>query len=231
MAKSALIVGAGSGISAAFARALHGDGYKLALAARSIDKLAAVASETGAKVIATDATQPAAVEALFAEADRGFGHLDVVLYNASYRTRGPFLGLDPAEVAKSIEVTAYGGFLVAQAAARRMVARGEGAIFFTGASASVKGYAQSAPFAMGKFALRGLAQSMARELQPKGIHVAHFVIDGGVRNSDRGRPGDPGSPDGLLDPDAIAQTYLSVLKQPRSAWSLEVELRPWVERF
>jgi NAD(P)-dependent dehydrogenase (short-subunit alcohol dehydrogenase family) len=156
----------------------------------------------------------------------------VVLYNASYRARGPFLDLVPREVARSMEVSAFGAFLVAQEAARRMVARGEGAIFFTGASASVKGYEQSAPFAMGKFALRGLAQSMARELGPKGIHVAHFVIDGGVRSAGRGRVEGAGdTPDSLLDPVAIAEAYLAVLKQPRSAWSLEVELRPWVERF
>ena len=187
MTKTALIVGTGSGISAAFARALRRDGYSVALAARSTDKLAGLAKDTGALAIAADATQPEAVAALFAELDRALGRLDVVLYNASYRTRGPFLDLDPAEVASSIEVSAYGGFLVGQEAARRMVPRGDGAIFFTGASASVKGYAQSAPFAMGKFALRGLAQSMARELQRKGIHVAHFVIDGGVRNAERGR--------------------------------------------
>jgi NAD(P)-dependent dehydrogenase (short-subunit alcohol dehydrogenase family) len=231
MTKTALIVGTGSGISAAFARALHRDGYKIGLAARTTDKLAGLAKDTGAVLFSADATDPGAVAALFAEADGALGSLDVVLYNASYRTRGPFLDLDPAEVKKSIEVSAYGGFLVGQQAAKRMVSRGQGAIFFTGASASVKGYAQSAPFAMGKFALRGLAQSMARELQPKGIHVAHFVIDGGVKNADRGRPGDSASPDNLLDPDAIAQTYMAVLQQPRSAWSLEVELRPWLEKF
>ena len=231
MTKTALIVGAGSGISAAFARSLNSAGYRIALAARSTDKLATLAKETGAFTIDVDAANPDAVAGLFGKLDREFGHLDVVLYNASYRTRGPFLDLDPKEVAKSVKVSAFGGFLVAQEAARRMVPRGEGAIFFTGASASVKGYAQSAPFAMGKFALRGLAQSIARELQPKGIHVAHFVIDGGVRNAERGRPGDAASADSLLDPDAIAQTYMAVLNQPRSAWSLEVELRPWVEKF
>jgi NAD(P)-dependent dehydrogenase (short-subunit alcohol dehydrogenase family) len=231
MTKTALIVGTGSGISAAFARALHADGYRVALAARTADKLAALAKDTGALAIAADATKADSVAALFAEVDRAFGHIDAVLYNASYRARGPFLDLDPKEVAKSIEVSAFGGFLVAQQAARRMVPRGSGAILFTGASASVKGYAQSAPFAMGKFALRGLAQSLARELQGKGIHVAHFVIDGGVANAERGRPADAASPDRLLDPGAIAQTYMAVLKQPRSAWSLEVEVRPWVERF
>jgi NAD(P)-dependent dehydrogenase (short-subunit alcohol dehydrogenase family) len=232
MAKTALIVGAGSGISAAFARVLHREGYKIALAARDKGKLAALAKETAATVIAADVTQPESVEAMFTEADAALGRIDVVLYNPSYRTRGPLLGLDAGEVKKALEVTAYGGFLVAQAAARRMVPRREGAILFTGASASVKGYAQSAPFAMGKFALRGLAQSVARELQPKGIHVAHFVIDGGVRSAERGRVESSGAaPDSLLDPAAIAETYLAVLNQPRSAWSLEVEMRPWVEKF
>jgi NAD(P)-dependent dehydrogenase (short-subunit alcohol dehydrogenase family) len=231
MTKTALIVGAGSGISAAFARILHREGYRVALSARDTAKLAPLASEIGALAVAADATDAGSVEKLFTQVDRTFGRLDVALYNASYRTRGPFLDLDPKEVARSIEVSAFGGFLVAQQAARRMVAQGEGAIFFTGASASVKGYAQSAPFAMGKFALRGLAQSVARELQPKGIHVAHFVIDGGVRNAARGRTADAASPDSLLDPAAIAETYMAVLKQPRSAWSLEVEMRPWVERF
>ena len=231
MDKFALIVGAGSGISAAFARALKADGYRLALAARDTGKLAGLARQTGADLVDTDAADVGSVAALFAELDRRFAQLDVVLYNASYRTRGAFIDLQPSEVKKSIAVSAYGGFLVAQQAAKRMLVRGEGAIFFTGASASVKGYAQSAAFAMGKFALRGLAQSMARELQPKGIHVAHFVIDGGVRNAERGRAGDPDRPDSLLEPDAIAQTYMAVLKQPRSAWSGEVEVRPWLEPF
>src|SRR6185436_18694655 len=226
--KSALIVGAGSGISAAFARALHRDGYRVALSARNTDKLAALAKETGAILIAADATKADAVKTLFAEVDRALGPLDVVLYNPSFRTRGPFLDLDPKDVAQALEVTAYGGFLVGQAAARRMVAEGRGAIFFTGASASVKGYAQSAPFAMGKFALRGLAQSMARELQPKGIHVAHFVIDGGIAGTTAERVS---SDDKWLSPDAIAETYLAVHRQQRSAWSTEMEVRPWVENF
>jgi NAD(P)-dependent dehydrogenase (short-subunit alcohol dehydrogenase family) len=232
MTKTALIVGAGSGISAAFARTLATDGYRVALAARGVDKLAALAAEIGGLTIPVDAASPESVAGLFAEVDRQLGRLDVALYNASYRVRGPFLDLVPEEVARSIEVSAFGAFLVAQQAARRMAAQGAGTILLTGASASVKGYAQSAPFAMGKFALRGLAQSMARELGPKGIHVAHFVIDGGVRNAERGRVEAAGTPaDGLLDPAAVAQTYMAVLNQPRSAWSLEVELRPWVERF
>jgi NAD(P)-dependent dehydrogenase (short-subunit alcohol dehydrogenase family) len=232
MSKTALIVGTGSGISAAFARALKREGYRVALSARDTAKLAPLVKQIDATALAADATDASSVERLFAEVDRAFGRLDLVLYNASYRTSGPFLDLDPKEVAKSIEVSAFGGFLVAQQAARRMVQQGEGAIFFTGASASVKGYAQSAPFAMGKFALRGMAQSLARELQPKGIHVAHFVIDGGVRSVERGRVESGGAtPDSFLDPNAIAETYMAVLKQHRSAWSLEVEVRPWVEKF
>ena len=231
MTQTALIVGAGSGISAAFARALARDGVKIALASRSTDKLAALARETDAALIESDASDPKSVERLFGQADGALGAIDLVLYNASFRVRGPFVDLGAEDVRRTLTVSAFGGFLVGQAAAKRMLARGQGAIFFTGASASVKGYAQSAPFAMGKFALHGLAQSMARELGPKGIHVAHFVIDGGVASAERGRPATDAAPDSLLDPDAIAHTYMSVWKQPRSAWSQEVELRPWVERF
>jgi len=231
MVKSALIVGAGSGISASFARLLASEGYKVTLAARSTAKLANLQMETGASALACDAAEPSQVAALFDSLVHEHGAPDVVLYNASARARGPLVDLQPADVEHALRVSAYGGFLVGQQAAKHMLPRGSGAIFFTGASASVKGYPQSAPFAMGKFALRGLAQSMARELQPKGIHVAHFVIDGGVRNPATGRVESADAPDSLLDPDAIAQTYLAVLKQPRSAWSSEVELRPWVERF
>ena len=225
----ALIVGAGSGLSASLARAFTKVGITVALAARSTDKLAALAQETGAKIYCCDATRRDQVEKLFADLDTARMTPDVVVYNASYRTRGPVAELDPSEVEKSIQVSAFAGFLVAQAAVKRMLPRGQGAILFTGASASVKVYAQSASFAMGKFALRGLAQSMARELAPQGIHVAHFVIDGGIRSARRAEPLD--KPDSLLDPDAIAQSYLHVLNQPRSAWTWEIELRPWVEKF
>lgn len=227
--KSALIVGAGSGLSASLARLFANEGLTVSLAARTPDDLAGLARETGAKTFACDATKRDDVEAVFAELDSGARTPDVVIYNASYRTRGAFTELDPAEVEKTVAVTALGGFLVAQAAAKRMVPKSRGAILFTGASASVKGYAQSAPFAMGKFALRGLAQSMARELQPRGIHVAHVVIDGGIRSAKRVDVAD--NPDALLDPDAIAQSYWHLLSQPRSAWSWEIEVRPWVEKF
>jgi NAD(P)-dependent dehydrogenase (short-subunit alcohol dehydrogenase family) len=226
--KSALIVGAGSGLSASLARLFAKQGMKVALAARSA-KLEEFVKEAGAKAYNCDAAKRDEVEKLFADLDAAGAPPDVVVYNASYRTRGPFAELDAAEVAKSIEITAYGAFLVAQAAVKRMLPKGQGAILFTGASASVKGYAQSAPFAMGKFALRGMAQSMARELSPQGIHVAHFVIDGGIMSGRR--PPDPAKPNALLDPDAIAASYLHVLQQPRSAWTQELELRPWVEKF
>src|SRR5712692_4832857 len=226
---TALIVGAGSGLSASLARALAKEGIKVALAARSTGDLDALAKEIGARTFACDASKRADVEKLFGELDASFGAPEVVIYNASYRTRGPLVELDAAEVEKSIAVSAYGGFLVAQQAARRMLRKRRGAILLTGASASVKGYALSAPFAMGKFALRGLAQSMARELGPQGIHVAHVVIDGGIKSARREEPAD--KPDSMLDPDAIAAAYLHLIQQPRSAWAWEIELRPWVERF
>jgi NAD(P)-dependent dehydrogenase (short-subunit alcohol dehydrogenase family) len=227
--KIALIVGAGSGLSASIAKSFAGAGMKIALAARSVDDLGPLAAEIGAKTFAADATNRDAVKKLYADLAGALGDPYAVVYNASYRTRGPFIALDPAEVEKSITVTAFGGFLVAQEAARRMLPKAAGAILFTGASASVKGYAQSAPFAMGKFALRGLAQSMARELGPQGIHVAHVVVDGGIRSAHRPEAAD--RPDAMLDPDAIAASYLHLLTQPRSAWSWEIEVRPWVEKF
>jgi NAD(P)-dependent dehydrogenase (short-subunit alcohol dehydrogenase family) len=229
MANNALIVGAGSGLSASLARRFTADGMKVALAARDPGKLAALCSETGAVAFGCDATQPDQVTKLFEDAIAALGPLDVVVFNPSARAGGPTVDLDPAAVLRALTISAFGGFLVGQAAARHMLPRRAGAILFTGASASVKGYPQSAAFAMGKFALRGLAQSMARELSPQGIHIAHFVIDGGIRSAARVDPTD--RPDSLLDPDAIAETYLHVVKQHRSAWTWEVELRPWVERF
>jgi short-subunit dehydrogenase len=221
----ALIIGAGEGFSAAMARTLAREGYGLLLAARDTAKLAGLAAETGAETAACDAADPDQVAALFthpvAEA------ADVLLYNPSFRTRGPVTELDPADVRRTLEVCAFGAFLCAQQAARRMIPRGAGTILLTGASAGVKGYPRSAPFAMGKFALRGLAQSLARELHPQGVHVAHLVIDGGIRSARRPETGR----DTLLDPAAIAETALHLIRQPRSAWSWEIELRPWGETF
>ena len=220
-----LIVGAGEGFSASFARRLAREGHAVALAARNTGKLAALAAETSATTHACDAADPAQVAALFATPEAQVA--EIVLYNPSYRIRGPITDLDPAEVRRSLEVTAFGAFLVAQQAARCMIPRGRCTILLTGASAGVKGFARSAPFAMGKFALRGLGQSLARELHPQGIHVVHIVVDGGIRSARRADPGN----DSLLDPDAIAEAAFAAISQPRNAWSHEIELRPWVETF
>lgn len=219
----ALIIGAGDGLSASLARLLAREGYAVALAARNVAKLDALVAETEAVAHACDAASESDIARLF-DAE---GDAEVVVYNPSFRTRGPIADLVPADVQKSLQVCAFGAFLAAQQAARRMIPRRAGTILLTGASAGVKGYPQSAPFAMGKFALRGLAQSLARELHPQGVHVAHIVIDGGIRSARRPETGD----DTLLDPDAIAETYLQLIRQPRSAWSWEIEVRPWVERF
>ena len=225
--ETALIVGAGEGLSAALARLFTKSEMRVALAARKTDKLAALCAETGARAYACDASKRGDVESLFSAVARDLAAPDIVVFNASYRTRGPLVELDPVEVEKSLMISCYGGFLVGQSAARQMLNRGSGSILFTGASASVKGYVNSAPFAMSKFGLRGLAQSMARELAPKNIHVAHFVIDGGIER----QGGDARGPDGMLKPAAIAQSYLDLHRQHRSAWTWEIELRPWVENF
>jgi NAD(P)-dependent dehydrogenase (short-subunit alcohol dehydrogenase family) len=225
--ETALIVGAGSGLSGSLARLLEQENFRVALAARNPEKLNGFPK---ALLLRCDAADAAQVEDSFKAVEAKWGVPDLVVYNASFRTRGPFVELKAEDVRKTIEVSAFAGFLVAQAAAKRMLPRGSGSIFFTGASASVKGYAQSAPFAMGKFALRGLAQSMARELAPKGLHVAHFVIDGGIRAGNDPRAAERGA-DGMLLPDEIAKSYLDVHRQHRSAWSWELELRPWVEKF
>jgi NAD(P)-dependent dehydrogenase (short-subunit alcohol dehydrogenase family) len=227
--RSALIVGTGPGLSASLARLFATNGLAVAVAARQTDKLAALAKETGAAVLKCNAADAKDVAALFEAVEARNGAPDIVVYNASARVRGALVDLAPDDVKRAIEVSAFGAFLVSQQAARRMLPKGHGAIFLTGATAGVKGFALSATFAMGKFALRGLAQSMARELSPKGIHVAHFVIDGGIRSAARPVPAD--KPDSLLDPDAIAETYWATLQQHRSAWSWEVEVRPWVETF
>jgi len=229
--ETAYIVGVGGGLSASLARLFAEQGMKVVLGARDVGKLDALAKETGAGRFECDAVEADSVERFFADAAADAGPPDIVVFNPSYRTRGPIAELDPDEVRKAIMISCFAGFLVGQAAARTMLETGAGSILFTGASASVKGYAQSASFAMGKFGLRGLAQSMARELAPKNIHVAHFVIDGGIRQG----PGDTRAAgrgeDAMLDPDAIARSYLDIHRQHRSAWSWELELRPWVEKF
>ena len=229
MSQSVLIVGAGSGLSASLARRCHAAGMQVALAARDGENARAVAQETGASLRRCDASSIEDVAALFAALDASIGTPDLVVYNPSARLRGPVTELDPEATRAAIETTCFGAFLVAQQAARRMLARGSGSILFTGASAGVKGFANSSVFAMGKFGLRGLAQSLARELHPQNIHIGHFVIDGGIASDRPDRQDDGG--DRMLDPDAIAEAYLQFHNQHRSAWAWEVELRPWVETF
>lgn len=227
MSETVLIVGAGAGLSASVARRFAAAGAQIALAARNPGKLAGLAEELGARTYACDVADGTAVDAMVAQVTADLGLPDVVMFNPSARQRGPFTELDPEAVKQALLVTCYGGYLVCNAVVPGMAERGSGTILLTGASASVKGYAKSAPFAMGKFGLRGLAQSLAREFQPQGLHIAHFVIDGGIRSDNRPDDGK----DALLDPDAIAETYFQVARQHRSAWSWEVELRPWTETF
>ena len=235
----ALIVGAGSGLSASLARLFAKNNMQVALASRNIEKLEDVCRETKSKSYICDAVVHEQVDALYDSVVTEIGLPNIVVYNASARARGPISEVDREEFKNAIMVSCYAGFLVGQKAAQIMLPRGSGSIFFTGASASTKGYPNSAAFAMGKFGLRGLAQSMARELAPRNIHIGHFVIDGGILKG----PDDPRIKrslseeatgvviDSLLDPDAIAKAYLDVHNQNRSAWTWELELRPWLEKF
>lgn len=229
--EKALIIGAGSGLSASLARLFHAKGVKVALAARGVDDLSDLAAETGASVHQCDASRREDIAALFADLD-ATGAPDIVVYNPSARVRGKITELDGDAVEKAIQITALGAFHAAQEAAKRMLPQGHGAILFTGATAGVKAYGGSTTFAMGKFALRALAQSLARELHPQGVHIGHFIIDGGIRNPNRPeRVEAADNPDSMLDPDAIAREYWNLLSQHRSCWSWEVDLRPWVETF
>lgn len=227
---TALIVGAGKGLSASLARRLATEGFSVALVARDINKLAGLTEEVGARSYRGDASDPATIETIFDRVDRELRPLELVVFNAANRYRGPIGELAPEKVLDAYRTSAFAGFLTAQAAAKRMLAQKSGSIFLTGATASVKALPQSVPFSMPKFALRALAQALARELAPNNIHVAHFVLDGGMATS-WAKPGESGPADKWLDPDAIAQAYLDVHRQHRSAWSWEIELRPWVETF
>ena len=225
MSQSVLIVGAGAGLSAALARKSHRAGMHVTLAARDVKKLAHLAKEIQADVVACDASQIEEVALLFEKQDALNRSFELVIYNPSARIRGPIDELDPLKTRQALEVTCFGAFLVAQQAAKRMLKQGYGSIFFTGASAGVRGFANSSVFAMGKFGLRGLAQSLARELHPKNIHIGHFIIDGGINSGHENLDHDK------LNADDIADTYLQFHKQHRSSWSWEIELRPWLEKF
>ena len=230
MSEKVIIVGVGQGLSASLARLFHKEGMQVVLAARDVKKLERLAYESNAKAIECDASNIDNVEELFKQTDDYFGLPDLVIYNPSFRVRGAISSCDPIEVRKALDITCYGAFLVAQQAVKRMKKLGHGSLFFTGATAGVKGFANSSVFAMGKFGLRGLAQSLARELHPENIHVGHFVIDGSIGPSLRGSRGEENSDD-MLNPDDIAKSYLDFHRQRRNAWSWEIELRPWIEKF
>ena len=230
MTKSVLIVGAGLGLSSSLAKCCADQGMKVALAARNLDKLEAIARETDAELYQCNASSVDDVAELFARLDASIGTPEMVIYNPSSRVHGPVQELDPVKVQDALNITCYGAFLVAQQAAQRMLVQGHGSIFFTGATAGIKGFANSSVFAMGKFGLRGLAQSLARELHPKNIHIGHFVIDGGIHANHRPERQDDGN-DRMLNPDDIAKSYLQFHRQHRSAWAWEIELRPWLENF
>ena len=230
MSEKVIIVGVGQGLSASLARLFHKEGMQVVLAARDVKKLELLANESNSKAIECDASNIDDVEELFKQTDDYFGLPDVVIYNPSFRVRGAISSCDPIEVRKALDITCYGAFLVAQQAVKRMKKLGHGSLFFTGATAGVKGFANSSVFAMGKFGLRGLAQSLARELHPENIHVGHFVIDGSIGPSLRDSRGEENS-DNMLNPDDIAKSYLDFHRQKRNSWSWEIELRPWIEKF
>ena len=222
--KAVLIVGAGSGLSASLARAFNSKGMKIVLAARNTDKLDILKKEIDALVFKCDSTENKSVQNLFLQTDSIIGTPEIVIYNPSLRIVKPFIEYDPDEMLQSIKVNSYGAFLVAHESVKRMLKIGKGNIFFTGSSASVKGFAKSASFAMGKFGLRGLAQSLARELHPQNIHIGHFVIDGGIGKEPVGNYQ-------MIHPDEIAKQYLNFYLQDKKAWSWEIEIRTNTEKF
>ena len=222
--KAVLIVGAGSGLSASLARAFNSKGMKIVLAARNIDKLDSLKKEIDALVFKCDSTENKSVQNLFLQTDSIIGTPEIVIYNPSLRIVKPFIEYDPDEMLQSIKVNSYGAFLVAHESVKRMLKIGKGNIFFTGSSASVKSFAKSASFAMGKFGLRGLAQSLARELHPQNIHIGHFVIDGGIGKEPVGNYQ-------MIHPDEIAKQYLNFYLQDKKAWSWEIEIRTNTEKF
>ena len=225
MSESVLIIGVGQGLSTSLAKLCYSKGMKVALVARNVEKLEDLKKEVNAETYKCDSSDIESVKNLFKEIDKTIGTPNLVIYNASSRpSRNGVAELNPKQVQQAINVTCFGAFLVAQEATKRMLKRKSGSIFFTGATAGIKGFANSSAFAMGKFALRGLAQSLARELHPKGIHIAHFVIDG-IIDKEIKNEYQP------MHPDEIAKTYLQFYEQEKSSWASEIELRNYNEKF
>ena len=234
--ETALVVGAGPGLGAALARRFARAGMQVAVARRNADKLATLTKELGgnARAYACDATDEAAVKRLFASVTADLGVPTLAVFNAGTFVRKGVLDTTAEEFERCWRVGCFGGFLVGREAARAMLAHNaehKGTIIFTGATASLRGGALFHNLAVGKFGLRALAQSMARELQPQGIHVAHVVIDGQISGERLGHSVAERGRDAGLDPAAIAETYYQLHLQPRSAWTLELDLRPYVEKF
>jgi NAD(P)-dependent dehydrogenase (short-subunit alcohol dehydrogenase family) len=230
--QTAVVVGVGPGLGLALANAFAQQGYTVLAAARGAGSARLKFEAGDGRVVPQrcDATDPAQVEALFAEAE-SHGPVAAAVFNAGTFERGAVVDTSPADFERCWRVGCFGGFLVGQAAARRMLARGAGTILFTGATASLRGGAGFVNLAAPKFGLRAVAQSMARELGPRGIHVAHVIIDGQIRSERYAHLSAERGPDSLLEPDAIAREYVSLHRQPRNAWTLELDLRPWAEKF
>jgi NAD(P)-dependent dehydrogenase (short-subunit alcohol dehydrogenase family) len=230
---TAVVVGVGPGLGAALVRAFANEGYTVVAAARSASALQDLDEPNGpGRVVAIDcdATEKSDVERVF-EAASKVGPTEVAIFNAGAFVRSSILDTDPNEFVRCWRVGCFAGFLVGQAAARRMIAHGRGTILFTGATASLRGGAGFVNLASPKFGLRAVAQSMARELGPKNIHVAHVVIDGQIHSERYAHLVGERGPDSLLEPDAIAAAYVALHKQHRSAWTQEIDLRPWSEKF
>lgn len=233
-AGTAIIVGAGPGLGLALARRFAEAGFRVAAAARNgprLDDMLSAAGLDEAKGYACDAADPLSVQQLFEQVRGDFGPPEVVVFNAGTFQPGSILEIDPLEFERCWRVGCFGGFLVGQAAGQYMVAKGRGTILFTGATASLRGGANFANLAVPKFGLRALAQSMARELGPKNIHVAHVIVDGQIAAERYEHLKKERGPDSLLDPAAVAEAFYTLHAQHRSAWTHELDLRPWVERF
>ncbi|SDF51335.1 NADP-dependent 3-hydroxy acid dehydrogenase YdfG [Limimonas halophila] len=232
-AKAAIVVGAGPGLGSALCRRFAQGGLAVAAARRQGDKAQPLAEEIGGRAYSCDAGKQDDVETLFTRVERELGTPELVVFNPGGFQRAGILEMNAEQVTAHWRDGCLGGFHVGQAAAAAMNSQGRGTIIFTGATASLRGGAGFANLAMPKFGLRALAQAMARELWPQGIHVAHTIIDGQIRNESRGpqySEAERGR-DALLHPEAIAEAYWDLHQQPRNAWTHELDLRPWVETF
>jgi NAD(P)-dependent dehydrogenase (short-subunit alcohol dehydrogenase family) len=233
--KTLLVAGAGQGLGRSVAKRFAREGYAVALAARNEERLARLASEIDASAFPADLANEMEVGKLFRDVETRLGPIDAVTFIAATRVQAPIAELSAADFERVWRQSCLSGFLVGREAARCMLPRKRGTVIFTGASGSTRGRAQFAAFAAAKGGLRFMAQSMARELGPQGIHVATVLIDGAI-DSERMRRNHPErmeklAADGALHPDAIAETYWQIHAQQRSAWSHEVDLRPWKEPF